>query len=114
MKEIGCDAGQVREFMVLKGLRRADDHSDVTPPEVRFFNQWYPLHEKQQAAERSRREENERRSVERRAANERYMRRKERMRHMRQWGNENGLFVGTRGRISRKVIEAYEEAFGSE
>jgi hypothetical protein len=34
------------------------------------------------------------------------------MRDMREWGRENGFFVGTRGRIPRKVIDAYKEAKG--
>jgi hypothetical protein len=114
LKEIDYDPDQVREFIVLQGLREADDHSDVSPPEVRFFKQWYPMHAKRQAEERARREEEVRLAVERRVSNERHWRHKERMRHMRVWGNENGFFVGTRGRIPGKVQRAYEEAFGSE
>ncbi|MGW2710743.1 Lsr2 family DNA-binding protein [Streptomyces sp. NPDC001356] len=34
------------------------------------------------------------------------------MRDMREWGRENGYAIGTRGRIPRKVIEAYKEAKG--
>jgi beta-phosphoglucomutase-like phosphatase (HAD superfamily) len=36
----------------------------------------------------------------------------ERMRHMRRWGPENGFFVGTRGRIPKAVVKAYNEAMG--
>jgi len=35
-----------------------------------------------------------------------------RMKDMRDWGPKNGYFVGTRGRIPRHVIEAYNKAKG--
>ncbi|AEW94066.1 hypothetical protein SCATT_16950 [Streptantibioticus cattleyicolor NRRL 8057 = DSM 46488] len=36
------------------------------------------------------------------------------MRDMRRWGPENGYFVGTRGCIPRRVVEAYNQAHGIE
>jgi hypothetical protein len=84
----------------------------VTPPEVRFFNAYYPAHlerERREAERQAQQEELARRcreSAEKRA-HQTWL-----MRDMREWGRENGFFVGTRGRIPRKVIDAYKEAKG--
>jgi hypothetical protein len=65
--------------------------------------------ERREAAQRA---ESERRAAESREASARWAAHKQLMRDMRKWGPENGYFVGTRGRIPRKVIEAYKEAKG--
>lgn len=106
------DPELVKWFIRLKGLRRDDDDSPVTPPEIRLFNSTYPSYLAEQERRKREREESERRSAESRAAAQRAWEHKKLMRDMREWGRENGYFVGTRGRIPRKVIEAYEEAKG--
>jgi hypothetical protein len=102
----------VKWFIRLKGLRRDDDDGPVTPPEARFFDSEYPRYLAEQERVKRQREESERRSAESRAAMQRAYEHKQLMRDMREWGRENGYFVGTRGRISRKVIDAYKEAKG--
>ncbi|MVO87444.1 hypothetical protein GPA10_22435 [Streptomyces sp. p1417] len=67
---------------------------------------------RQEAEEAARRTELERRAAESRAAQQRAYEHQRLMRDMREWGRENGFFVGTRGRIPRKVINAYNEAKG--
>ncbi|WP_340376622.1 histone-like nucleoid-structuring protein Lsr2 [Streptomyces sp. SS7] len=106
------DPALVREFMVLSRLREPDDMREVTPPEVRYFNSYYPAHverEKRAAQRRAQQEEwdRQRRESAKEAAHRAWL-----MKDMRKWGPENGFFVGTRGRIPRAVIEAYNEAKG--
>jgi hypothetical protein len=102
----------VREFMVISRLREPGDVREVTPPEVRFFKTYYPAHLKREAEEAARRAESERRAAESRESSRKREAHKKIMRDMREWGPNNGYFVGTRGRIPRKVIEAYREANG--
>lgn len=100
--------------MVISGLREPGDIREVTPPELRFFTAYYPAHVERLkgAAERQlQKEEMDRR---RRESAEAAAHRAWLMKDMRKWGPENGFFVGTRGRIPRKVIEAYREAKGIE
>ncbi|MFF1450188.1 histone-like nucleoid-structuring protein Lsr2 [Streptomyces sp. NPDC058274] len=84
-----------------------------------FFPQLIEMYRK----ERPKELERERREAERRAQQAEMDRRRRAsaqaaahqawlMKDMRKWGPENGYFVGTRGRIPRKVIEAYKEAKG--
>ncbi|MEU8948801.1 histone-like nucleoid-structuring protein Lsr2 [Streptomyces sp. NPDC048489] len=84
------------------------------PQALELYHRERPRELKREADERARKEEWARISAESQAASERLWRHKERMRHIRKWGPENGFFVGTRGRIPGKVMKAYEEAFGSE
>jgi hypothetical protein len=109
---IDPDPVLVREFMVISRLREPGDVREVTPPEVRFFKTYYPAHVKREAEEAARRAESERRAAESRESSRRITAHKELMRDMREWGPKNGYFVGTRGRIPRKVIDAYREAKG--
>jgi hypothetical protein len=102
----------VREFMVISRLREPGDMREVTPPEVRFFHTYYPRYLAELERKKREREESARRSEASRIAAQRRYEHKELMRDMRKWGPENGYFVGTRGRIPRKVIEAYKEAKG--
>ncbi|MFI0553443.1 Lsr2 family DNA-binding protein [Streptomyces scabiei] len=112
MAELDYDPQVVKDFMRRERIRTPDDDSPVTPPELRHFERWYPLYEKRKREEAERRAEWERISAESRAAAQRHYEHKKLMRDMREWGRENGHFVGTRGRIPRKVIEAYKEAKG--
>ncbi|MFF3416801.1 histone-like nucleoid-structuring protein Lsr2 [Streptomyces sp. NPDC002698] len=98
-------------------LGMTEGHEDWQKRE--FFPQLISLYKerraeelKREAREREKRAEDERRAAESRAAAEKWRQHKELMRDMRKWGPENGFFVGTRGRIPRKVIEAYEKAKG--
>jgi len=102
----------VKWFIRLKGLRRHDDDSPVTPPEFRLFDSQYPSYLAEQARKKREREESDRRAAESRAAAQRDYEHRKLMRDMREWGRENGYFVGTRGRIPRRVVEAYNEAKG--
>jgi 5,10-methylenetetrahydrofolate reductase len=106
------DPKLVREFMVISRLREPGDMREVTPPEVRFFKAYYPAHVEREAEEAARRAESERRAAESRESARRIEAHKKLMRDMREWGPKNGFFVGTRGRIPRRVVEAYNEAKG--
>lgn len=110
--ETTTDPELVREFMVLEGLRSPDDMSEIRPPEVRFFNRYYPRYLEKQRDEREDQERRERMWEEARKSREQSAHRRWLMADMRKWGPENGYFVGTRGRIPRKVIDAYREAKG--
>ncbi|MER6102419.1 histone-like nucleoid-structuring protein Lsr2 [Streptomyces sp. NPDC001832] len=106
------DPALVREFMVHERLRLPDDMSPLFPAEIRYFQSYYPAYAarlEREAAERALEEEKSRR---RRAAAERVAEHTRLMKEMREWGRENGYFVGTRGRIPGKVINAYREAKG--
>jgi hypothetical protein len=87
---------------------------DFSPPLIRLYKQVRPGELKREAEKAAREAENERWKRETREANARWAAHKQMMRDMRKWGPENGYFVGTRGRIPRKVIEAYKEAKGIE
>ncbi|MER6382113.1 Lsr2 family DNA-binding protein [Streptomyces sp. NPDC001118] len=106
------DDDTVRKFIVMLGLRKPDDDSPPTPPEYRLFNSQYPSYLAQKKREAEERARSEARSREVAAAAEKARQHAWRMRDMREWGRDNGYFVGTRGRIPRKVIEAYKEAKG--
>lgn len=85
---------------------------DFPEPLIRLYRQARPQElerEQREAEERAREErmwEESRRAAEIAAEHTR------RMRDMREWGRANGFFVGTRGRIPKKVINAYNEAKG--
>ncbi|MFD4904963.1 Lsr2 family DNA-binding protein [Kitasatospora purpeofusca] len=103
---------EVRAFMVEVGMREPDNTSEVTPPEVRYFLKYKPSHDARKADERAARERMEeqwRRADESRQRAEHYARH---MKLCREWGRENGYFVGTRGAIPKAVREAYKEATG--
>ncbi|MFE9456004.1 histone-like nucleoid-structuring protein Lsr2 [Streptomyces californicus] len=108
------DTESVRAYMVRKGLRTADDYSDITPPEVRFYAQYKPSDDARDERERLAREASERMWEQAREAQERMYRMKEHMRKAREWGRENGFFVGTRGRIPARVWSAYQESIGEQ
>jgi hypothetical protein len=84
-----------------------------------FHPQLLALYEKDRARELERerreakqREDSDRRAEESRLAAQKAYEHKKLMRDMREWGRENGFFVGTRGRIPQKVMDAYKEAKG--
>ncbi|MGV9693418.1 Lsr2 family DNA-binding protein [Streptomyces sp. NPDC003444] len=106
------DPELVMAFMVVERLREPGDPLPVTPPEIRLFNRRYLPYLKSKQDEKEERERRE--LMDRRAAEARERRAHQAwlMRDMRKWGPENGFFVGTRGRIPRKVIEAYNKAKG--
>ncbi|WP_055523467.1 Lsr2 family DNA-binding protein [Streptomyces graminilatus] len=106
------DPDLVREFMVHERLRSADDGGSPTDPEIRYFREYYPRHLARLKREAEQREKETRMWAEaaedrKRAEHQIWL-----MKDMREWGRENGYFVGTRGRIPRRVIEAYNEAKG--
>ncbi|MGW3232499.1 Lsr2 family DNA-binding protein [Kitasatospora sp. NPDC001095] len=105
---------EVRAFMVEVGLRDANDTSEVTPPEVRYFHNYKPSHDARKAKETAARElmeEGWRQADESRQRAEHHARH---MRLCREWGNANGFTVGTRGAIPKAVRVAYKEATGVE
>ncbi len=106
------DPELIKWFIRRSGLRRDDDEGPVTPPEVRYFDTYYPSYLREQERIKREREESERRAIESRESAARIAAHKQLMRDMREWGPKNGFFVGTRGRIPRKVINAYNEAKG--
>lgn len=106
------DPDLVREFMVISRMREPGDERDVTPPEIRFFEAYYPAHVEREKREAERRVQQEELDRKHRASAEAAARRAWLMKDMREWGRENGHFVGTRGRIPRKVIDAYREVKG--
>ncbi|MEV3860693.1 histone-like nucleoid-structuring protein Lsr2 [Streptomyces sp. NPDC050095] len=106
------DTELVKWFIRLKGLRREDDDGPVLPPEIRLFNAAYPSYVADQERRTKEREESARVSAESRAAAQRHYEHTKLMKDMREWGRGNGYFVGTRGRIPRKVIDAYREEKG--
>lgn len=95
---------------------REDDESlkrrEFFPRLIEMYRERRPEELKQEAEEAARRAESERIAVESRAALARAAEHTRLMKDMREWGRENGFFVGTRGRIPRRVIEAYNEAKG--
>ncbi|WP_326827444.1 Lsr2 family DNA-binding protein [Streptomyces sp. NBC_01751] len=106
------DADLVREFMVISGLRKPGDLREVMSPELRFFAKYYPPYVERMKREAERLAEQKKLDQKRRESSERAAHRAWLMKDMRAWGPENGYFVGTRGRIPRRVIEAYNEAKG--
>jgi hypothetical protein len=106
------DDETVKWFIRFKGLRREDDDGPVLPPEYRLFNSQYPSYLAELERRKRAEEESQRRDAEARAVMQKAYEHKQRMRDMREWGRENGYFVGTRGRIPRRVVEAYNEAKG--
>ena len=116
------DPDDVRKFLRSLSWRTAEseteyerdrlERGEFLGPEIRLY-----------LSERPRQLERERREVERREEEARLWARAEasrkaaeahawRMADMRKWGPENGYFVGARGRIPRRVIEAYNKAKG--
>ncbi|MEU1176576.1 hypothetical protein ABZ464_02820 [Streptomyces sp. NPDC005820] len=108
------DPEDVRAYMVRKGMRDADDRSPVTPPEERFYAAYKPRDDARDAQEVERKRQSDEMWERAKAAQERYWRMKEHMRKAREWGRENGFFVGTRGRIPARVWAGYQEAIGEE
>ncbi|MFF9649704.1 histone-like nucleoid-structuring protein Lsr2 [Streptomyces sp. NPDC014622] len=106
------DSALVREFMVISGLRKPGDLREVMSPELRFFAKYYPAYVERVRREAERRAAQEKLSSERREGAERAAHQAWLMKDMREWGRGNGHFVGARGRIPRKVIDAYKEAKG--
>jgi len=102
----------IREHLVIWGVREEGDTSPLLPPEVRLFDNRYPSHIAKLKREMEERERWERIAEESREATRRIAEHKQLMHDMREWGRANGFFVGARGRISRKVINAYKEAKG--
>jgi hypothetical protein len=98
--------------MVHVRLRLPGDRQPLIPAEIRYFQSYYPAYLKRQRREVERLAEDERRRVEARESARRIEAHKKLMRDMREWGPKNGFFVGTRGRIPRRVIEAYNQAKG--
>ncbi|NEB42560.1 histone-like nucleoid-structuring protein Lsr2 [Streptomyces sp. SID14515] len=102
----------IRDHLVLWGVRKEGDRSALLSPEIRLFNDRYPAYLVQVAREKAERAKWGRIAVERREAAARAAHHAWLMKDMRAWGRENGYFVGTRGRIPRKVVDAYKEAKG--
>jgi hypothetical protein len=102
----------IREHLIIWGVRGEGDNSPLLPPEIRLFHNRYPSYLARMQREKEERERSERRRVEARESARRIEAHKKLMRDMREWGPKNGFFVGTRGRIPRKVIDAYKEAKG--
>ncbi|MFF4245209.1 histone-like nucleoid-structuring protein Lsr2 [Streptomyces sp. NPDC001822] len=102
----------IREHLILWKVREEGDRSALLSPEIRLFNARYPAHLRKVAEEKARREESKRIAAESRKSAERAAHRTWLMKDMREWGRKNGHFVGTRGSIPRKVIDAYTEAKG--
>ncbi|MDH6705432.1 hypothetical protein P3T27_002142 [Kitasatospora sp. MAA19] len=104
----------MRAFMVESGLRDPDNTSDITPPEVRYFQNYKPSHDARKASERA---AQERMDEQWRRADESRKRAEHHALHMkrcREWGRKKGFTVGARGSISKVVREAYREATGVE
>lgn len=85
---------------------------EFLPQLIEVYQRERPKELKREAEEAARRSEWERIATESRKAAERAAHQAWLMRDMRKWGRDNGHFVGTRGRIPRKVIDAYKEAKG--
>ncbi|MFI1530028.1 Lsr2 family DNA-binding protein [Streptomyces griseus] len=102
----------IRDHLIIWGSREEGDRSVLLPPEIRLFNDRYPAYLAKVERVKAEREESARIDVERRDAAERAAHQTWLMKDMREWGRDNGYFVGTRGRIPRKVIDAYKEAKG--
>ncbi|WP_188285308.1 Lsr2 family protein [Streptomyces sp. CBMA29] len=106
------DPEEVRAYMVAKGMRRPDEDSAVTPPEVRFFLDYKHRDDAREAAEAQRRRQQEASWKRAKAAQQAAWEHKEHMRKAREWGRENGHRVGTRGRIAAVVWSGYQQAMG--
>jgi hypothetical protein len=87
---------------------------EFSPPLLRFYRDNRPRELKAEAEKVAREAESQRRAEESRRAAQRAAEHRRRMRDMREWGPANGFFVGTRGRIPRRVVEAYNQAKGLE
>lgn len=97
------------------GMREDDERwqkRDFFPQLIRLYQERRPEELRREQREKERREKDERMWAEAQVAREKAAHEAWLMRDMREWGRENGHFVGTRGRIPRKVIEAYKEAKG--
>jgi hypothetical protein len=113
-ERLEVDHEDVRAYMVRKGMRDADDYVPVTPPEIRFYVAYKPRDDARDTQEAERKRQSEEMWERAKVAQERRWRMKEHMRKAREWGRENGFFVGTRGRIPARVWSAYQEAIGEE
>ncbi|MFC9591541.1 histone-like nucleoid-structuring protein Lsr2 [Streptomyces sp. NPDC056944] len=98
--------------MVIARLREPDDHSPICPPEIRYFNCYYPAYRASQEREATREAKAEELNRQRQASIRKAEEHARLMKDIRAWGPENGFFVGTRGPIPRRVVEAYREAKG--
>ncbi|MFJ5066502.1 histone-like nucleoid-structuring protein Lsr2 [Kitasatospora sp. NPDC088556] len=105
---------EVRAFMVEVGLRDPGNISAVTPPEVRYFQKYKPSHDARKVLEEAKRKEWEERWARVAKSSERADYHARHMKKCREWGNENGFTVGTRGAIPKAVRQAYKEATGVE
>jgi hypothetical protein len=106
------DPELVRDFMVHERMRLPDDRQPLIPAEIRYFQTYYPAYLARQRREAERQAQQEELARRCRESAEKRAHQTWLMRDMREWGRENGFFVGTRGRIPRKVIDAYKEAKG--
>ncbi|MET8839678.1 histone-like nucleoid-structuring protein Lsr2 [Streptomyces rubiginosohelvolus] len=102
----------IRDHLIIWGVREEGNRSALLPPEIRLFNARYAAHLAEMARKKAEREESARIAIQRRECAERAAHQVWLMKDMREWGRENGHFVGTRGRIPRKVVDAYREAKG--
>ncbi|MFE5542752.1 histone-like nucleoid-structuring protein Lsr2 [Streptomyces sp. NPDC056534] len=82
------------------------------PALIRFYKAERPKELKREAEEAARKAERKRIAEESREAIRIADEHRRLMRDIRAWGPENGFFVGTRGPIPRRVVEAYREAKG--
>lgn len=108
------DPEDVRAYMVAKDMRRPDDFSAVTPPEVRFFLAYKPLDDKRAAREAENRRKDAESWERAKAAQAAAWEHREHMRKAREWGRANGHQVGTRGRIAARVWTAYAASIGKD
>lgn len=113
-EQLEVDPEDVRAYMVRQGMRTADDRSPVTPPEVRFYVEYKPRDDARDAREAERKRQWAEMWERSKAAQEKRWQMKEHMRKAREWGRENGFFVGTRGRIPARVWTGYQKAIGEE
>ncbi|MCZ4119054.1 Lsr2 family DNA-binding protein [Streptomyces sp. H39-S7] len=106
------DPEAVRAYMVAKDMRQPDDHSAVTPPEVRFFLVYKHRDDAREVRETEIRREQEECWERAQAAQTAAWEHKEHMRKAREWGRANSFTVGTRGRIAAVVWSGYQQAMG--
>ncbi|MFJ4093416.1 hypothetical protein ACIPYS_17700 [Kitasatospora sp. NPDC089913] len=105
---------EVRAYMVEIGMRDRDNTSEVTPPEIRYFQNYKPAHDARTAKERAEQEQRDARWVVIEESSQRAREHAHHMKACRVWGNANGFKVGTRGAIPKEVRQAYKEATGVE
>lgn len=106
------DLAEVRAYTVSKGLVEPGSTTPVSAPEIRLFLSQKPWEDA--ARERRERERREREEMwaEAEKVREAAVEFREHKRRAREWGRENGFFVGTRGRIPAAVWQGYQESIG--